>query len=280
MRFALFWWIIAVPVLAQQPAVDTTQKALPVPVRDTVVTKTTPTAAVAEEVAEPYDSTAYRLKTGDRLRIRNLNALEIIYPQSAGTSVGGTSLVSQTAATAPPYEISIDARGQITLPQIGRVKVAGLSRQEATREIERRYSDYITNPIFEVDIINLRFKVLGAVIKQGVFTLENEKMSLGEVIAMAGGVDFAIADKTIKLIRAKSSTQEEISLDVRNLNDPKVANVPVYDGDYIFIPPSKGTLRSVKNQRISAVLQPIALTLNAVAIIFGIYFTYRQNRSQ
>lgn len=252
MRFIFFWLIATLPALAQQVLTDSTHY---------------------EE-----DSTVYRLKSGDRVRIRNLNALEIIYPQSAGTSVGGTSLVSQGTTVAPPYETLVDAHGQIVLPQIGRVKVAGLSRQEATHEIEKRYRDYITNPIFELEIVNLRFKVLGAVIKQGVFSLENERMSLGEVIAMAGGVDFAIADKTIKLIRAKSSIQEEISLDVRNLSDPSVANIPVYDGDYIFIPPSKGTIRNVKNQRLSAILQPVALTLNAVAIIFGIYFTYRQNK--
>jgi len=153
-----------------------------------------------------------------------------------------------------------------------------LSKQETTTEIEKRYKNLITDPIFEVEIINLRIKVLGAVSKQGVYMLENEKMTLGEVIAMAGGVDFAVADKTIKLIRSQSQKQQEINFDIRNLSDPAVANILVFDGDYVFIPPSKGSLRNIKNQRIANILQPVALTLNAIAVVLGVYLTVRASQ--
>jgi polysaccharide biosynthesis/export protein len=218
-------------------------------------------------IAQEQDSTIYRLKVGDRLKIRNLNSLSIIYPDAAASgSLGGSK------GGEAPFEVTIDRRGQIVMPRVGRVKVAGLSRMEAVSHIERAYSDSLLNgALFEVEITNLRIKVLGAVHQQGNIPIENEKYTLAEVIALAGGIDFTVADKTIKLIRKNNGEQVELNYDIRNLNDPAIMNTWVYDGDFVFVPPSKGTLNNIKNQRISNILQPIALTLNAVAIMIALF---------
>jgi len=217
------------------------------------------------------DSNIYRIKAGDRLRIRSLNALEIIYPPGSNLTVGTSVMSSGQAGNAPAYLITVDRLGQIVLPQVGRVKVAGLSRAEAVHEIELRYVNLINEPVFEIEIINLYIRVLGAVARQGMILLENEKLTLGEVIALSGGIDFSIADRTIKLIRKGSNTQQEINYDIRNLSDPAVASIPVFEGDYVFIPPSKGSLRNIKNQRIASILSPIAIGLNALAVVLGLY---------
>ena len=221
----------------------------------------------------PTDTTVYRIKAGDRLKIRNLNSITSIFSENAGISVAGGQ--PQGGANATFFEAMVDKNGQIALPRVGRVKIAGLTRLEATHEIEHRYEGSITNPIFETEITNLRIKVLGGVNKQGVFVLENEKITLGEALALAGGIDFAVADKNIKLIRPREGIQEEINYNIRDLSNPKISNILIGDGDYIFVPPSKGSLRNIKNQRTSAILQPIALTLNALAVLIGLYITTR-----
>jgi polysaccharide export outer membrane protein len=218
----------------------------------------------------PFDTIAYRIKIGDRLKIRNLNSISTIFSEnvSLGAGTGGSQ---QQTNISQPFETTVNRYGQITLPQSGRIKVAGLTRIEATNEIEKSYDSTITNPIFEVELINLRIKVLGAVGHQGVFPLENERISLGEALAQAGGIDFATADKTIRLIRPRAGIQENLDFDIRDLSNPKISNVMIYDGDYIYVPPSKAALRNVKNQRASAVLQPIALTLNVVALLIALF---------
>lgn len=261
MRFLILYIWATVSVLAQTTPADTTHKTI-----------------LMHSSVEDLDTTTYHIKTGDRLRIRNLNSLDLIYPQNAGSAVGGANLSGQSSANNSAYETTVDRRGQIMLPQVGRVKVGGLSKIEAMAEVERSYQNLIANPIFEIEIINLQVKALGAFNKQGIFPLEKEKITLGELIAMAGGIDFTTADKSIKLIRSKNYTQQEINFDIRNLNDPTIANVLLFDGDYIFIPPSKGSLRSVKNQRISSILQPVALTLNALAVILGVYLSLRATK--
>jgi polysaccharide biosynthesis/export protein len=221
----------------------------------------------------PIDTSDYRIKYGDRLRIRNLTGLTDISPESSGVNIGSTS--SGTRGSSPGFESLIDRNGQVALPYVGRVKLAGLTRLEAAKEIEAKYKNVLEAPLFDIEIINLRIKVLGAVNNQGVFALESEKITLGEAIARAGGIDFTVADKTIKLVRTRQGKQEEITFDVRDLGNPAVTNIPVYDGEYVFVPPSKGSLKAIKNQRTAGILQPVGIALNALAVLITLYITLR-----
>ncbi len=259
MRFILLFFLVCTQLWGQTKGSDSTK------ISETVITN---------RFVVPLDTTIYRIKAGDRLRIRSLNALETIYPQAGNLSVG-TSPMASGQIGASSYEIIVDRFGQIILPPIGRVKVAGLSKAEAVAEIEKRYQNLINDPVFDLEITNLRIRVLGSVARQGMITLENEKLTLGEVIALSGGIDFGSADRTIKLIRTRSGIQQEVNFDIRNLGDPAIANIPVFDGDYVFIPPSKGSIRTIKNQRVASILSPIAIGLNALAVVLSLYLAFR-----
>lgn len=270
----LFWLLAAFPSLAQTNSADTTLVATPIIVIDSLPFPK-PIPIMGKDLQTlPKDTLSYRIKAGDRLRIRNLNSLSILIPQLSDLAVAGAPTTAQGNNNSV-FETFVNRTGQITLPKVGRIKVAGLTRAEAIAEIEHGFLTELTVPIFDLEIINLRIKVLGAVVTQGVILLENEKLTLGEVIALSGGIDFVNADKTIKLVRSKGGVQQEINYDIRDLGNPAITNVLIFDGDYVFIPPSKASLRNVKNQRISGILQPIALTLNAIAVLIGLYLSTR-----
>jgi polysaccharide export outer membrane protein len=262
MRLTLLFILLCFQVVAQKSAADTLK---------------TGGIISTNYFGVPKDTSVYRIKVGDKLRIQSLNALEIIYPQGGNISVGNSLMTGGQASGTPAYLATVDLKGQIILPQVGRISVTGLTKAEVATEIERQYQQLINNPVFDVEITNRRIQVLGAVAKQGVITMDMEKITLGEVIAMSGGIDFTTADNSIKLIRTRSGIQQEISYDVRNLSDPAVANIPIFDGDYVFVPPSKSSLRVIKNQKFSSIVQPIALTLNAIAILLGLYITISRN---
>lgn len=216
----------------------------------------------------PADTISHRIRPGDRLRIQNLNSISTIFAENVNLT-GGVN--QQQANVSNALETLVDRNGQVALPRVGRVKLAGLTRIEAANEIEHRYDSTITNPIFDVTIMNLRIKVLGGVNKQGLYILEQERITLGEALAMAGGIDFTVADKSIKLIRPRDGIQEEVNFDIRDLSNPKISNIMVSDGDYIFVQPSKASLRNVKFQRANTILQPIAIGLNVLAIIIALW---------
>lgn len=86
--------------------------------------------------------------------------------------------------------ISIDSRGNITLPLVGRVKVSGLTPEQLEEQIEARLKKYLKEPDVTVSLVEMRSQpvsVLGAVQQPGVHQLQGKK-TLFEVLSLAGGL--------------------------------------------------------------------------------------------
>jgi protein involved in polysaccharide export with SLBB domain len=88
--------------------------------------------------------------------------------------------------------VRVDPEGQITLPLLGRVNVAGKSIEDAQRHIQILLGqDYLVNPQVILNIVELakrRFSVIGQVQQPGFFIIpESEKLNLLQAISMAGG---------------------------------------------------------------------------------------------
>jgi polysaccharide export outer membrane protein len=85
--------------------------------------------------------------------------------------------------------VGVDGEGDIQVPLVGRVHVAGLSVQQAEQELNKRLSKYIRNPQVALDVKELRSQpasVLGQVNTPGVHQVSGHKTLL-EMISMAGG---------------------------------------------------------------------------------------------
>jgi polysaccharide biosynthesis/export protein len=84
----------------------------------------------------------------------------------------------------------VDGEGDIQVPLVGRVHVAGMTVQGAEQEINKRLSSYIRHPQVALDVKELRSQpasILGAVNTPGVHQVEGHK-TLMEMISMAGGI--------------------------------------------------------------------------------------------
>jgi polysaccharide export outer membrane protein len=86
-------------------------------------------------------------------------------------------------------QVRVDGEGDIQVPLVGRVHVAGLTVQQAEQELNKRLGKYIRNPQAALDVKELRSQpasVLGAVNTPGVHQVSGHKTLL-EMISMAGG---------------------------------------------------------------------------------------------
>jgi polysaccharide export outer membrane protein len=86
--------------------------------------------------------------------------------------------------------VRVDGEGDIQVPLVGRVHVAGLTVQQAEQELNKRLSTYIRHPQAALDVKELRSQpasILGAVNAPGVHQVEGHKTLL-EMISLAGGV--------------------------------------------------------------------------------------------
>lgn len=86
--------------------------------------------------------------------------------------------------------IRIDPKGNINLPMVGRLHVAGLTAEQLENFLKDRLKKYIQDPEVFVYLSELRsqpISVLGAVNSPGVHQLEGHK-TLFEVLSLAGGL--------------------------------------------------------------------------------------------
>ena len=206
---------------------------------------------------------AYLIQPGNKLLVRNLNWSSQLFPEPNKIQTGQSN-------SDDGYQVQVDADGNIRMPEIGKFHVAGLTKSQLADSLTSGYKDIVREPVFEVEITNLRAKVLGACTIQGIVTLDKETQSLGEVLAKAGGIKYNEAGNTIQIIRGDGQEQKIIEYDFHQLGDPAIMNLPVFDNDIIYIPPSREGIRSVRLSRKLIILQPVLIALNLASLIVNI----------
>ncbi len=137
------------------------------------------------------------------------------------------------------YQVSNE--GQIHLPMIGAVKVAGLNKQQAREALNVLFSEYYREPSVDIKINTTgRFLVLGEVGTPGVYYLQ-PSLTVLEAILNAGGYDKDNASiKSVMLMRG--SPENPV---IKRLNLYKMVkkgdrrdNLMVKPGDIVYVPKS------------------------------------------
>lgn len=126
--------------------------------------------------------------------------------------------------------------GFVNLPMIGEVELLNLTLAEAKEVLEEKYSAFYTDSYILLSVSNRRVIVLGA---QGgtVIPLENEKMTLLEILALYGGVQRKSKAYNIRVIRGDLKDPHIQIIDLSTIEGMKKANLEVYPNDVIYIEP-------------------------------------------
>lgn len=201
----------------------------------------------------------YLIQPNDLLQIRNLQNRKYIVHEPVAVK-------TQTAGSEGQiYEVEADST--IALPVLGRIKIAGLSRSEASRHLELLYRKELKDPIIELKVLNLKVTILGEVRLQGTYNLVKDHTLLTEVIGAAGGLTDKANSKNIKIIRRDPQAGQVVELDltdIQTLSDPASM---LQNNDIIYVSQNKKAIRSEKLQSIAAILQPLLSLLNTAWII-------------
>ena len=77
----------------------------------------------------------------------------------------------------------IDSTGEIDFPVLGKLKLGGLTREEALELFKNKLDpDYVKNPTINIRISNFKISVYGDVKNPGTFTRPNERVSILDAI--------------------------------------------------------------------------------------------------
>lgn len=132
----------------------------------------------------------------------------------------------------------VDEDGFIDLPVIGRTKVAGLSRKELKDKLVEDYEEYLDNPIVNIKILNFRIAVLGDVRNPGVKLIPNERITIPEVIALAGDLNPTAVRDNVMIIRERDGVRSEFRVDFTGRD---VLSSEVYyleQNDIVYVEPN------------------------------------------
>ncbi len=182
-------------------------------------------------------------------------------------------------------QVRVSDRGEISLPMLGSVKIAGLSIQEAEKLVAKglERGGYFNDPqvsIFDREAASQGISVLGEVQKPGIYPLPGAH-KLFDAISAAGGTT-AKAGSSVTVTH-RSQPDHPISLPLAYSADASAqSNVPVLPGDTIVVSKA-GIVYIVGDVRLPSgvVMENSHMTvLQAIALAQGTNSTAALNESK
>ena len=121
------------------------------------------------------------------------------FATESAVSVNSTRTMYENGVAASGY--LVNAQGNVNLPYLGEVHVAGLTRQKAMDTIQFFLANYLKQPIVNVRILNFKITVMGDVGNPGTFTIPNERITILEALGLAGDLNITGRRKNVLVIR-------------------------------------------------------------------------------
>ncbi len=173
----------------------------------------------------------------------------------------GTS-VSISQSDASLYGYLVDANGFIDFPVLGKIKLEDLTTDEVKKVIADSVANYVINPVVTVRFVNFKITVLGYVMSPGPISIQGERVTILEVIAMAGDFSpYAYKDR-VQITREENGERIFGTIDLRS---PDLYQSPFFylqQNDVIYVEPIK--------QATSAVTDPLTKVLPVVSTFISL----------
>ena len=133
----------------------------------------------------------------------------------------------------------VDRNGQIELPLVGQLTIAGLSTREAREVVRKAISTQLKDPWIDVTVLSYKVTFLGEVGREGPISINNERLTILEGIAQAGGMPPTAKFDRVWLIREENGERAYHLLDV---NDKSIFQSEYYylrNNDIVYVEPNK-----------------------------------------
>lgn len=177
-----------------------------------------------------------------------------------------------TENTAPdPSMITylVDAKGEIELPLVGKVQVAGNSTRQIRDLLREKLEKYLQSPTVMVTLASYKITILGEVKVPGLYQVKSEKINITEALGLAGDLTIFGDRKKVMIIREKDGVKSFFNVD---LTSRDIFSQPYYflhPGDVIYVPSGKGRIASA-----DAFFRIAPIVISSLTLISLIFYRF------
>jgi polysaccharide biosynthesis/export protein len=160
----------------------------------------------------------------------------------------------------------VDPNGFVRMPLIGPVKVEGLTTWRVRDTITKLLEPYLKETVVEIRITSFRITVSGDVAEPGMYTIQNERVTLTEALTLAGDLNISALRNNILLIRDEGGERKYIRFD---LQDKDVFNSPYFylrSNDVVYVQPGRIATRDINFRNLTY----LATIVSLIALIVSI----------
>lgn len=136
---------------------------------------------------------------------------------------------------------TVDDKGDIDFPVLGKVHVGGMRTTEVAAMIKGMLigSKLVKDPIVTVDFANLNFSVLGEVTRPGQYSIDRDQVTLLDAISKAGDLTIYGIRDSVTVLREENGVRKSYMVNMLSWKD--LTSSPAYyikQNDIVYVRPN------------------------------------------
>ena len=181
----------------------------------------------------------------------------------------GGSYISQGESGGYLYGFDVNPEGNIVLPAVGPLKVAGLTLEETKKLLQSSADKVFKNSTVECKLLSFKFTVIGEVKAPGTYINYNNYLTVLEAIGRAGGLgDYGNRDRVL-VVRSQEKGSKTFRL---NLQDKNILSSEAYfllPNDVVIVEPLKQKIFNLNLPTISFIFTTVTSTITMTLLLIN-----------
>ncbi len=166
----------------------------------------------------------------------------------------------------------VDKEGNINFPQLGAIKIEGMTRSELTNYIKDELisKGYINDPVVTVQFLNFKVSVMGEVTRPGTVDVVSDRITLFDALSAAGDLTIYGRRDNVKIIREVDGKK---TVNIVDLRGAEILDSPFYylqQNDVVYVEPNKaraGQREINANRSIGTYASVVSVILSIISIV-------------
>lgn len=171
---------------------------------------------------------------------------------------------------------TIDGEGNIDFPVLGKIHLAGKTREEAAIYIKEQLvsNNLIKDPVVTIEYMNLTVSVLGEVNKPGRYSIDKDRVTIFDALSMAGDLTIYGLREHVTVMREVDGVQKIYEVNLTSAHE--VFSSPVFylrQNDFIYVEPNKMRANQATVNGNSFLSSSFWISIASILVSIGVLIT-------